>query len=74
MNFESRLKRLEEKTGSGECTCTGPLIIWPGQDQEDITCPKCGRERVVIRVVYAAPGGPEGQAESLATLTPEMRK
>lgn len=59
MNFDSRLRRLEEKAGSGKCTCgSRPQIIWPDQaDQVDATCPKCGRERVVLRVEYTAPGG-----------------
>ncbi len=54
MNFESRLKRLEEKAGAGECTCSGPLVVWPDHiGQVDAACQKCGRERVVLKVEYS---------------------
>lgn len=52
MNYESRLRKLEEKAGSGECTCSRPLVVWPDQTDQDPTCPKCGRERVILKVEY----------------------
>jgi hypothetical protein len=74
MNFESRLKKLEAKAGSGKCTCSGPLVVWPDQTDLDATCPKCGRERVVLKVEYSILAGPEGMEATIAQFTPEHRK
>lgn len=76
MNFESRLKRLEGKAGSGKCTCgSGPLVVWPDQtDPVDATCQKCRRERVVLKVEYSILAGPEGMEATIAAMTPEQRK
>ncbi len=79
MNVEGRLRKLEEQRkaeAASGCYCPGRnlLVVWPGQEEADSTCPVCGRERTVLRVEYVSPGEPEEQREALESLTPEQRK
>jgi len=76
MSIESRLRRLETRrqaVAASPCSCNGPLVLWPGEEQEDITCPECGRPRTVVRVQYED-GEPEEQREALESLTPEEKR
>lgn len=78
-NLEGRLRRLEaalRAEGGRACSCSGPLVLWPGEEQTDTACPLCGRERTVLRVEYKTPVPlePEEQKKDLEYLTPEQRK
>lgn len=76
-NLEGRLRRLEaalRAEGGRACSCSEPMVLWPGEEQTDTACPVCSRERTVLRVEYVSPGEPEEQREALESLTPEQRK
>jgi hypothetical protein len=64
MGLKETVRRLERQTGyDGECECAkfeNVRVILPdngrgdaGDTEEDARCGVCGRERTVIRVVYA---------------------
>lgn len=64
-SIEQRLKRLEQAVGQGQgdfCTCPdGKRIlfedaeVWRGEPDRDLgpeTCPKCGKPRQTVTVVF----------------------
>ena len=64
MNVEGRLRKLEEQRkaeAASGCSCSGPLVLWPGEEQTDTACPVCGRERTVLKVTYSSSPEPEEQ-------------
>ena len=55
--WDSRLRKLEDRLRGSCLECSGSagiVVIWPGEpeDLEEHMCPKCGRQPIVIRVVY----------------------
>jgi hypothetical protein len=69
--INSRLRRLEERAGSGQCSeCAGQQGIVVAYDEatarraldSSASCPRCGRAVTVIRVVY---DGDEDEGEGV---------
>ena len=63
MDLERRVKKLETVPAE-MCQC-GPAWYAEGQERPAEICPKCGRERYIVRLVYdlARPGPDVGEGD-----------